>query len=81
MSDPALQRFVACGPWPQRAALRALLDLARRPRGAALIDRLPVAADLAHSLIAMTHYEHAERSAALGFDADAVAARGRAAQR
>ena len=32
-----LDEFVAAGPWPQRVAVRALLALARRPRGRALL--------------------------------------------
>jgi hypothetical protein len=72
-----LDEFVAAGPALQRPGLRALLTLARRPRGRALLTSLPLAQQAADSLIAMAHYDDPARSRALGWDADAVVRRGR----
>ncbi|HYM45640.1 MAG TPA: hypothetical protein VES65_05700 [Solirubrobacteraceae bacterium] len=76
-----LERFIAAGPWPQRAGLRLLLALARRPRGARLLSRLPPSDQLAGGLLAMKHFEDPAIARSLGWDADAVAARGRALRR
>jgi hypothetical protein len=73
----SLEEFVAAGPWPQRAAMRALLPVARRPRGRALLG-LIVGADQALSgVAAMGHYDQPEVARGLGWDAEAVVARGR----
>lgn len=69
--------FVAAGPWPQRLATRALATLARRPRGMALLRRLSPADQLGASLVAMNRYDDPAVSRTLGWDAAAVAARGR----
>ncbi len=73
----ALESFVCAAPWPQRAGLRALLTLGRRPRGMALLRRLAPADQLASSLLAMGRYDDPVTSRALGWDAAAVVARGR----
>jgi hypothetical protein len=76
-----LDRFVAAGPWPQRAGLRLLLEIARRPRGHALIARVPLIEYTTTSLIEMARYDEPERARALGWDAEAVVARGRELRR
>ncbi len=75
MSDP-LAGLVAAGRWPERAALGALLNLARRPRGASLLARVPPLHQAAFSLLAMARYDDPGAARALGFDARAVARRG-----
>lgn len=54
-----------------------MLALARRPRGMALLRRVPTAGELAQSLLAMEHYDDPAVSRSLGWDAAAIAARGR----
>jgi hypothetical protein len=74
----AIDRFIAAGPWPERAGMRLLLALARRPRGARLLARAAPVDQLAGGLLAMERFEEPAIARALGWDADAVAARGRA---
>jgi hypothetical protein len=76
-----LEGFLAAAPAPQRLGLRALLALARRRRGARLLARVPPAAQLACGLLAAERYEADPRARALGWDAAAVIARGRALRR
>jgi hypothetical protein len=80
MKDPALERLIAAGPAWQRPGLRVLFALARRPRGLALLARLPPADQAAAGLMAMAYYDRPEVARPLGWDAEAVAARGRALQ-
>jgi hypothetical protein len=61
--------------------MRLLLALVRRPRGAALLARAPLARQLARSLAALGHYDEPAVARALGWDADAVVARGRELRR
>lgn len=77
----ALESFLAASPSPQRAGLRLLLALSRRPRGAAFLTHAPALAQLASSLSAMERYDEPAVAAELGFDADAVVARGRELRR
>jgi len=77
----SLDTFVAAAPCPQRVALRALLSLASRPRGAALLGRLPPLDQLAHGLLTLGRYDDPRLSRALGWDGDAVIARGRELRR
>jgi hypothetical protein len=77
----ALDEFIAATPQPQRSALRAVLALARRPRGAALLDRVPPLAQVGRALLGMSRYEDPAVARSLGWDADAVVARGRALRR
>jgi hypothetical protein len=81
VSDSALDRFVAPGPWPQRAGLKLLIELGRRPRGLALLRRVPLLEYTATSLSELLRYDEPARARALGYDADAVVARGRALRR
>ena len=76
-----VERMVAAGAWPERTALRTLFEIGRRPRGARLLQRIPLAADLVRRLVEMQRYERQAVSASLGFDADAVVARGRELRR
>lgn len=80
MSSP-LERFLAASPQPQRTGLRVLLALGRRPRGAAFLTCLPALSQAARSLLAMERYDDPAVSRALGFDAKATVARGRALRR
>jgi hypothetical protein len=77
MSEGGLERFLAAAPWPQRPALRFLLALARRPRGAALLARMPVLAQAASSTLALGRYDDPVLARALGWDAEAVVRAGR----
>jgi hypothetical protein len=61
--------------------MRLLLELVRRPRGAALLARIPLAQQVARSLLALGHYDEPAIARALGWDADAVIARGRELRR
>jgi hypothetical protein len=74
----ALDRFIAAAPLPQRVGLRALTAVGRRPRGVSLLRRLAPADQLAQSLLGMERYEEPALARALGWDAEAVVARGRA---
>jgi len=80
MSD-GLERFLAAAPWPQRAGLRLLLALARRPRGASLLERVPLAAEAAAATLALGRYDDPAVAASLGWDAEAVVSRGRQLRR
>lgn len=73
-----IDAWIAAGPLPQRWGMRVLLELAARPRGAALLARLGPLSQLAGSLVALRRYDDPERSRALGWDPVAVVARGRA---
>lgn len=79
--DPGLDTFVAAAPLPQRAGLRVLLALARRPRGVRILQRNGPLQQLAGGLVAMGRFEDRAVAIGLGWDADAVAARGRALRR
>jgi hypothetical protein len=76
-----LDSFLLAAPWPQRAALHLLLALARRPRGAAMLAHVPLAERAACSTLALGRYDDPAVAGALGWDAAAVAARGRALRR
>ncbi len=77
-----LDRLIDAGPWPQRVGLRALLALGRRPRGAALLARIaPSAEQVACAMLACERYDDPVLARTLGWDAAAVAARGRELRR
>ncbi|MDX6664478.1 MAG: hypothetical protein QOG68_684 [Solirubrobacteraceae bacterium] len=73
----ALDRFVAAAPITHRAGLRMLLAIGRRPGGMRLIHRLGPLEQVANGLLAMDHFDAPAASIPLGWDPDAVAARGR----
>ncbi len=77
----AIDEFLAAGPWPQRAGMRALVALARRPRGASLLARVRGVDQLASGLMALERFEDPARARALGWDSTAVAQRGRELRR
>lgn len=77
-SDGALEEFVASAPALQRAGMRVLVALARRPRGAALLARAPTVNQLAQIVLALGRYDNPEVSRALGWDGVEVVARGMA---
>ena len=77
MSGEGLDRFLAASPLPERVALRALLALAPRPRGAALLARMPALQQAAQATLALGRYDQPAVARALGWDAAAVVARGR----
>lgn len=74
-------RFLAAAPWPQRVGLRLLMPLERRPRGAALLARFPMAEQAAHAVLALARYDDPVVARALGWDARAVVAHGLALRR
>ena len=76
-----LERFVAAAPLPQRLGLRVLLALARRPRGLALLARVPLAQQAAFSTLALGRYDDPAVARSLGWDAERVIAAGRALRR
>jgi hypothetical protein len=77
----ALDEFVAAGPPGQRDGLRVLLFLARRRRGRALLARIGLALQAADSVALMARYDDPALARSLGWDADAVAGRGRELRR
>jgi len=77
----SLEDFIAAAPQPQRTGLRVVLALAARPRGAALLSRVPPLAEVGRSLLAMDRYEDPALARSLGWDAEAVVARGLALRR
>lgn len=79
--DARLEEFIAASPRAQRPALRILLALGRRPRGLALLAKLAPADQAATGLEAMARYDDTARAQALGYDADAIIARGRELRR
>lgn len=81
MTTAGFERFIDSAPRLQRTGMRVLLALARRPRGAALLSRSPIASQAAGSLLAMSRYDDPVVSRTLGWDAQAVAARGRELRR
>jgi hypothetical protein len=76
-----LERFLTATPWPQRPALRLLLALARRPRGATMLERVPLLERAASSTLALGRYDDPALARVLGWDAEAVVSRGRELRR
>lgn len=80
-SAGSLGAFLAAAPRPQRIGLRLLLSLACRPRGRALLKRLAPLDQVAGGLLAFGRYDDPAVSRPLGWDAEAVVARGRELRR
>lgn len=78
--NATLRQFLDAAPPLQRTGLRALLALARRPRGARLLARMPAADQLARTTLAMVRYDDPAAARALGWDAAAVIEQGRVAR-
>lgn len=76
MSDSLDELLAAVARW-RRPATRAMLGLARRPRGLRLLRLVSPADQAAAGIVAMGRYDDPARALALGWDAEAVAARGR----
>jgi hypothetical protein len=76
-----LEAFIAAAPWPQRAGLRLLLEIARRPRGAALLALASPLDQLPRGLLTVSHYDDREVGLSLGWDVEQVLARGRELRR
>jgi hypothetical protein len=79
--NATLREFAAAAPRPQRDALRVLLCLASRPRGRRLLSMMPLALQAADNLLAMAHWDDPGRARMLGWDAEAIALRGRELRR
>jgi hypothetical protein len=77
-SHSSLDTFIAAAPPLQRVGMRALVALARRPRGAALLARIPTANQLAQIVLSLGRYDDPAVGRALGWDGAEVVARGRA---
>ncbi len=75
------ERFLAAAPARQRAGMRLLLAIARRPRGRTALARVPLLHQAAFSTLALGRYDEPAVGRALGWDAEAVVARGRALRR
>jgi hypothetical protein len=80
-SHDSLDAFIAAAPRLQRIGIRALMALSRRGAGAALIRRAPAAAQLAQVIDGLGRYDSPDVARSLGWDADAVVARGRELRR
>jgi hypothetical protein len=76
-----LDKFITSAPPLQRAGMRVLVTLARRPRGAALLAYVPTADQLAQIVLSMGHYDDPKVARTLGWDAAEVVTRGRALRR
>ncbi|MFL5829606.1 MAG: hypothetical protein ACJ76X_06785 [Solirubrobacteraceae bacterium] len=77
MTSPALEEFLNGAPRWRRPGMRALIALATRPRGLALLERLAPADQAATALIRLVAYDDPSISTSLGWDAERVAERGR----
>jgi hypothetical protein len=80
-SHNSLDTFIASAPPLQRVGIRALVALARRPRGAGLLARAPAANQLAQIVLSLGRYDDPAVGRALGWDGAEVVARGRALRR
>jgi hypothetical protein len=69
---------VDAAPGLQRQGLRALLAIAGRRRGARLLARLSPLDQLPRGLLTVGHYDDPDVGRSLGWDVEAILARGRA---
>ena len=76
----ALDELVGAAPAWRRPGMRLMFALARRPRGLALLHRLSPADQAAAGMLALLRYDDPALARQLGWDADAVIARGAAAR-
>ncbi len=79
MSEP-LGRLIAAAPAWRRPGMRVMFALAARPRGLALLRRLAPADQAAAGMLALIHYDDPAVARSLGWDAEAVVARGHEAR-
>jgi hypothetical protein len=80
-NEGALERFIASAPQPQRMGMKAMVALGCRPRGRAMLERVPVLNQLAQMILGLGHYDDPAVAKALGWDRAAVVARGKALRR
>lgn len=73
--------FIAAAPRAQRLGMKLLLVLSRRRFGRALMKRAPAAAQLVQVIEGLGHYDDPDIAGSLGWDAEAVVARGRELRR
>lgn len=78
MSPEATDALLRGIPRWQHPGLRLLFAVGARPRGMALLARLRPLDQAALALLALAHYDDPVVAGRLGWDADAVVARGRA---
>jgi hypothetical protein len=78
VTTPADELIAATPAW-RRPGMRAMFALASRPRGLALLRRLAPADQAAAGLVALIRYDDPVLARRLGWDAEAVVARGHAA--
>jgi hypothetical protein len=71
-----LDAMIAAAPAWRRPGMRAMLALASRPRGLALLHRLAPADQAAAGMLALARYDDPAVARTLGWDADAVVVRG-----
>ena len=76
----ALHELIHAAPAWRRPGMRLMFALARRPRGQVLLHRLTPADQAAAGLLALIRYDDPALARWLGWDADAVVARGAAAR-
>ncbi len=77
----SLSELLAAAPRLQRAFLSALIALGSRPRSAALLRASSTLDQLAQIALSLGRYDDPEVGRALGWDAEAVVARGVALRR
>ena len=77
-SRNSLDAFIASAPQLQRVGMRVMVALSCRPRGAALLARIPTANQLAWIVLSLGRYDDPAVGRALGWDGAEVVARGRA---
>jgi hypothetical protein len=78
--NEALDQLIRAAPAWHRPGMRAMFALARRPRGLALLHRLSPADQAAAGMLALVRYDDPALARRLGWDAEAVVARGTAAR-
>jgi hypothetical protein len=80
-SHGTIDAFIASAPPLQRAGMRMLVALARRPRSSTLLARMPAANQLAQIVMVLGRYDDPGVARSLGWDGAEVVARGRALRR
>jgi hypothetical protein len=81
MNDDPLDELINSVPRWRHLGMRAILALARRPRGLRLLALLAPADQAGSALAALGRYDDPARARQLGWDAEAVVSRGRKLRR
>jgi hypothetical protein len=76
----ALDELIDAAPAWRRPGMRLMFALARRRRGLALLHRFSPADQAAAGMLALVRYDDPALARRLGWDAEAVIARGNAAR-